>query len=133
MSDREKIESAIIEMASANGSIAVQTLTYLMQTFLQEQGDNDTVQEAIQHLNTIADTAHSIADEPDEWIFNGRFSETLFNEYFLRTQDAIAENLKRVLRKLDATFQQQFSVESAQSYLRDVARCSSMLQKDLES
>ena len=141
--DRDKIEQCVMRMASANGSVAVQSITYMMMQFLQDEGQTATIQGAKHHLECIGDAAHHIAKDPSLWAErlpgaytnldydNRRFSERLFAQNYPE-YNLYYVNLGRVLKKLDDMFQQRFRVENALNYLRDVEESAGRLSKDLE-
>lgn len=141
--DKDKIEQYVLRMAGANGSVAVQTITYMMMQFLQDEGQTATIQGAKHHLECISDAAHHIAKDPDQWASrlpgasttvsydNRRFDERLFAQNYPE-YSLYYVNLGRVLKKLDTMFHVNFRVENALNYLQEVEKCAGMLSQDLE-
>lgn len=137
MSDREKIETTLMKMQQNHSSVAVQTIMHIVQRWLAEDEHGEfTIPTMIVVLKFIGDASHTLACRTKNWTYKGRFSEALFDRYYLEDgQDTLGiyTDLKNTLKKLDTAYGEHFSIENAQSYLRDVALCSSMLQNDLEN
>lgn len=142
VTDKDKIEQCVLEMAGANGSVAVQTITYMMMDWLGNYSRIATIPNAKEHLQCIRNTAHHIAENPNYWIErlpgslinsdNARFSEERFAEHY-GGHDLYYINIGRVLKKLDDIYQQRFSITGALNYLHDVEKSAMRLRDQLEN
>jgi hypothetical protein len=134
MTDAEKIQEAMSIMARANGSVAVQTITFIIGRWQHENGDKFTIDDACQSLDVLGKKAAMIADDPGTWTECGRFSE-LRCLYYYPPKDklGIHKDLSDVLNLLDRQYKTSFRIESAQNYLRDVEWYANHLREQLEN
>lgn len=134
--EREKIQSLLEDIARANGSLAVQTILFIMNRWFSGEEEDITIRGALFSSRLIKSTAHNIATSPDWWTYKGRFSEALFDEHYLkggRDGFGIYADIMGVLRKLDQTYGENFSIESAQHYLNDIVECVDHMRNDLSA
>lgn len=132
VADKDKIEQCVLEMAGANGSVAVQTITFIMQRWLHEVSHELTIREACTSLDVLAKIADYIAQDPETWTVDGRFSEHRYDYYYPGDQLGIHTDLRGVLSLLNRRFGTSFSIANAQNYLHDVEVYAGMLRQDLE-
>ncbi len=132
VADKDKIEQCVLEMARENGSVAVQTITFIMRRWLHEASHKLTIRDACTSLDVLAKIASYIAQDPETWTVNGRFSEHQYDYYYPGDQLGIHADLRGVLSLLNRRFGANFSIANAQNYLRDVKESAGRLSQNLE-
>lgn len=133
MTEREHITSCLTEMHAMNNSIAAATLYHIV-TDVLERKPAMTMSDALSHLYFLSGFTRGMADAPENWTDNGHVSAARFDALY---QDASHPSrmlaiIKADLLKMDAVSGEQFQVEQAQHYLRDISECARLLLAELD-